>query len=328
MVTCCTEDSRRKAQNADRLWKEDAAIYAISRNKGIVVLEDNPTSANNFNCKGFALYREICRNVKWANKGNGARRGVPSKRKSAAQEVKNYVQKWKRRLRYAKGDSINLNGKEFVWDNKTRRYGYWLSAKNGKHYFKPMKREEYAQMVAIGVEKFFGSPKMLKKRAPESEIRAEMLQEERRWLVPLYSLGRQILPDIPLTNHVTLIDEHKMPNRANGRCSIDLVKNGLIVQRRFFDSNGNIEQDVDYDHPDSQKNHDKPHIHVWIGKNRSLQIKYRDENGVVKEEFTRMRYKKQFYNDEYDPILAVFAFDRKRRGKNEDYDANLLSFLD
>ncbi|MBQ4203838.1 MAG: hypothetical protein II655_09080 [Thermoguttaceae bacterium] len=226
--------------------------------------------------------------------------------------MKNYVQKWKRRLRYAKGDSINLNGKEFVWDNKTRRYGYWLSNPDGSHYFNPMTREECAQAVAIGVEKLVGEPQKLKTFAPESEVNAEMLQEERRWMEMLESVGRQILPDRRREKHITLVDAHKMPNLADCRCTIDLIQNGILVQRRFFDSNGNIEQDVDYDHQDPRKNHDKPHIHVWINTDRSRQIKYRDENDVVKKEFDRMRYDKESEDDRYDSFLGRYIFDHAR----------------
>ena len=144
--------------------------------------------------------------------------GVPSKQEAAAQKVGNGVQIWEIRLKYAKGDSIVVNGKEFVWDNETRRYGYWLSNPDGSHYFNPMTREECAQAVAIGVEKLVGKRKKIKNKADKKQLKKEilheMLQEERRSSLMLGAIGRFIFDDAKRDNHAVVYDSHPSRPRA------------------------------------------------------------------------------------------------------------------
>lgn len=43
----------------------------------------------------------------------------------------------------------------------------------------------------------------------------------------------------------------------------DLYENGIKVQSRWFDKNGNVIRNRDYNHQDAHNNHDFPHDHEW-----------------------------------------------------------------
>ncbi|AZK44966.1 hypothetical protein [Paenibacillus lentus] len=45
--------------------------------------------------------------------------------------------------------------------------------------------------------------------------------------------------------------------------SKDLVKDGKVVQRRYYDGSGKAEMDIDYDHSDGDGTHTFPHRHNW-----------------------------------------------------------------
>lgn len=47
----------------------------------------------------------------------------------------------------------------------------------------------------------------------------------------------------------------------------DLYVNGKKVQSRWFDFEGNVVLNRDYDHQDSHNNHKFPHDHKWVWKN-------------------------------------------------------------
>lgn len=55
-----------------------------------------------------------------------------------------------------------------------------------------------------------------------------------------------------------------LPTRAikpNSR--YDLYVNGKKIQSRWFDANGKVIRNRDYDHQDSHHNHEFPHDHNW-----------------------------------------------------------------
>ncbi|WP_227055622.1 hypothetical protein [[Clostridium] hylemonae] len=43
-------------------------------------------------------------------------------------------------------------------------------------------------------------------------------------------------------------------------------ENGELLQRRYYDKNGNVEYDIDYKHDNSHNNHKFPHGHEWEWK--------------------------------------------------------------
>ncbi len=47
----------------------------------------------------------------------------------------------------------------------------------------------------------------------------------------------------------------------------DLYVNGEKVQSRWFDSNGNVTRNRDFNHQDSHYNHTFPHDHEWSWEN-------------------------------------------------------------
>jgi hypothetical protein len=43
----------------------------------------------------------------------------------------------------------------------------------------------------------------------------------------------------------------------------DLYVNGSLVQRRWFDENGNVTRNRDFSHQNAHNNHEFPHDHEW-----------------------------------------------------------------
>ncbi len=134
-------------------------------------------------------------------------------------------------------------------------------------------------------EKLFSEQKKklnnrIKKRRQDltkSEKLNNMYEEELKFLPLLERAGRTILSDSPREDRKRL-EGRNLPFKGNPNSSIDRYdfneKTGKIeiAQRRFYDANGNAEQDFDYFHQDSSGTHIFPHIHIWIGYNRSEQI--------------------------------------------------------
>ena len=48
--------------------------------------------------------------------------------------------------------------------------------------------------------------------------------------------------------------------------SVDLIVNGEVKQRRYFDNDGNIIVNIDFSHGGK---HPLPHKHVWINNEKS-----------------------------------------------------------
>ena len=73
---------------------------------------------------------------------------------------------------------------------------------------------------------------------------------------------------VPLKKHKVLDrDEIKKLNSfGEPNSSVDLIANGEVKQRRYFDNDGNIIVDIDFSHGGK---HPLPHKHVWINNERS-----------------------------------------------------------
>ena len=73
---------------------------------------------------------------------------------------------------------------------------------------------------------------------------------------------------VPLKKHKVLDrDEIEKFNRfGEPNSSVDLIVNGEVKQRRYFDNDGNIIVDIDFSHGGQ---HPMPHKHVWINNERS-----------------------------------------------------------
>lgn len=121
----------------------------------------------------------------------------------------------------------------------------------------------------------------IKKRSKdltESEILANMYENELQILPLLEKEGRTILPDTIREVHERF-EGRSLPFNGIPNSSVDhFVKNKegklILSKRRFYDSNGNTEQDFDYDHQ-NKNDHIFPHVHVWFLNERSLPVRYR-----------------------------------------------------
>ena len=58
------------------------------------------------------------------------------------------------------------------------------------------------------------------------------------------------------------LDTDTVPNSRQ-----DLYVNGKRVQSRWFDYEGKVIRNRDYDHQDAHHNHEFPHDHDWVWKN-------------------------------------------------------------
>lgn len=58
------------------------------------------------------------------------------------------------------------------------------------------------------------------------------------------------------------LDTDTVPNSRQ-----DLYVNGKRVQSRWFDHEGKVIRNLDYDHQDAHHNHEFPHDHHWVWKN-------------------------------------------------------------
>ncbi|MBB6020395.1 hypothetical protein HNR77_001456 [Paenibacillus sp. JGP012] len=57
--------------------------------------------------------------------------------------------------------------------------------------------------------------------------------------------------------------------KGKPRSSEDLYDSKGLKQRRYYDSNGNADEDIDYDHSNADGSHTFPHRHKWINGVRS-----------------------------------------------------------
>lgn len=71
---------------------------------------------------------------------------------------------------------------------------------------------------------------------------------------------------------------------AKSNSRYDLYVDGIRVQSRWFDSNGLVIRNRDYDHQDAHKNHTFSHDHLWYHKG-----KYIDDDGRLRERLVRER---------------------------------------
>ena len=58
----------------------------------------------------------------------------------------------------------------------------------------------------------------------------------------------------------------------------DLYENGEKIQSRWFDENGDVVRNRDYNHQNAHNNHNFPHDHNW---NRDKGFPQRDANNLV-----------------------------------------------
>ena len=56
---------------------------------------------------------------------------------------------------------------------------------------------------------------------------------------------------------------------------------GKLLQRRWFDADGNAVWDRDYDHNNSKGNHVFPHDHYWRHGYKKNRPEYKGENGEL-----------------------------------------------
>lgn len=66
------------------------------------------------------------------------------------------------------------------------------------------------------------------------------------------------------TDTHTVTDGSKLPAKGAPNSSQDRVKNGKVLERRYYDSKGNADLDIHYHDHGNPKNHPKvPHRHDW-----------------------------------------------------------------
>ena len=65
---------------------------------------------------------------------------------------------------------------------------------------------------------------------------------------------------------VTIIKGRRgeLPKTGKPNSRADLYVNGKKVQSRWFDHEGKVIRNRDYDHQDAHNNHEFPHDHHWI----------------------------------------------------------------
>ena len=67
----------------------------------------------------------------------------------------------------------------------------------------------------------------------------------------------------PLKNH-SVVKGNKLPTVSKPNSSMDIVDDGNVIRRRFFDKNGNVTKDVDFTNHGNPKLHPEvPHVHEW-----------------------------------------------------------------
>lgn len=66
----------------------------------------------------------------------------------------------------------------------------------------------------------------------------------------------------PTDDHSVETDDDSLPTKSSPNSSKDLVKDGKVKQRRYYDENGNADMDIDYSHGGT--GHTFPHRHDWV----------------------------------------------------------------
>lgn len=66
----------------------------------------------------------------------------------------------------------------------------------------------------------------------------------------------------PRALHKEVRDEQSLPARGDPNSSADLIRDGRVKQRRYYDKDGRAEMDIDYEHTDDGT-HKFPHTHLW-----------------------------------------------------------------
>ncbi|WP_145411122.1 hypothetical protein [Paenibacillus xylanexedens] len=61
---------------------------------------------------------------------------------------------------------------------------------------------------------------------------------------------------------------NKLGTQGKPRSSEDLYDSKGLKQRRYYDKNGNADEDIDYDHSNGDGTHTFPHRHKWINGRR------------------------------------------------------------
>ncbi|QNR70346.1 hypothetical protein IAQ67_06060 [Paenibacillus peoriae] len=62
---------------------------------------------------------------------------------------------------------------------------------------------------------------------------------------------------------------NKLGINGKSRSSEDLYDSKGLKQRRYYDKNGNADEDIDYDHSNADGSHTFPHRHKWVNGRRS-----------------------------------------------------------
>ena len=66
----------------------------------------------------------------------------------------------------------------------------------------------------------------------------------------------------PTDDHSTETDEKDFPTKSDPNSSKDLIQNGKVKRRRYYDKDGNADMDIDYSHGGT--GHTFPHRHDWV----------------------------------------------------------------
>lgn len=67
----------------------------------------------------------------------------------------------------------------------------------------------------------------------------------------------------PYKNHSTVTGRN-LPTTSKPNSSVDLYdEKGTLKQRRYYDKNGRVKEDIDYEHSNGDNSHEFPHRHTW-----------------------------------------------------------------
>lgn len=64
-------------------------------------------------------------------------------------------------------------------------------------------------------------------------------------------------------------EKNSLKTKGDSLSSKELVRNGEVTQRRYYDKEGKAEVDIDYDHSNGDGSHTFPHRHNWTWNNGS-----------------------------------------------------------
>jgi len=119
--------------------------------------------------------------------------------------------------------------------------------------------------------------------ARETIIFKEMERNRQEASEILKQEGREILPLGKRAQHFIIearnlgLSLKTLPNGANisGPCTVDRYRDGKWQQRRWYDANGDAEQDYDaaHDGKDVKNSHIFPHLHIWTKNKAGIRCK-------------------------------------------------------